>query len=414
MVLREKFEVTKRYNTIAYVMMAVGLLAIIALFIAHGSKSDPHQQARFWGSLLQNSVYFLLLVNAAMFFICATTLAWGSWQMAFRRVTEAISTCVPVLSIICGVILLVICFGSNHELYHWTDTEHVKRDAILNFKKGFLNKGFFAFWTVFTLVAWSVLGWKMRKLSRSIDDRKLTVEEGKRYIWKNTVWAAIFIVIFALTVMSSIPWLWLMSIDAHWYSTMYSWYTFASTFVAGIALITLFVVFLKNNNYLELVNEEHLHDLGKFMFAFSIFWTYLWFSQFMLIWYANIPEETTYFKPRSEGVYSGIFWLMFLINFLAPLLILMRRGSKRNYGTITFMSVLIIFGHWLDFFQMVFPGPMTNPTTGETHVPMILYDFGVALGFVGLIMFVTARSLSRAPLYVKNHPFLKESVIHHT
>lgn len=414
MTLRENFAVTKKYNTITYVMMAVGLLAIIGMYISHGSKSDPHEQARFWGSLLQNSVYFLLLTNAVMFFICATTLAWGSWQMTFRRVSEAISTCVPVIGVVCGIILLVICFGTNHELYHWTDTEHVKHDAILNFKKGFLNKGFFAFWTIFTIVAWSVLGWKIRKLSRSIEDKPLTVEEGKRYMWKNTVWAAIFIVIFAITVMSSIPWLWLMSIDAHWFSTMYSWYTFASTFVAGIALITLFVVFLKNNNYLELVTEEHIHDLGKFMFAFSIFWTYLWFSQFMLIWYANMPEETTYFKPRTEGPFSGIFWLMFMINFLAPLLILMTRRSKRNYGTITFMSVLIIFGHWLDFFQMVFPGPMTNPVTGETHVPVMLYDFGVALGFVGLIMFVTARSLSRAPLYVKNHPFLKESVIHHT
>jgi hypothetical protein len=380
MALRENFVVTKRYNTIAYALMAIGILAIIGLFIAHGSKSDPHQQARFWGSLLQNSVYFLLVTNAVMFFICATTLAWGAWQMAFRRVTEAISTCVPVIGVICGVILLIICFGGNHELYHWTDAEHVKHDSILNFKKGFLNKGFFAFWTVFTIVAWSLLGWKFRKLSRSIDDKKLTVEEGKRYMWKNTVWSAAFIFVFALTVMSSIPWLWLMSIDAHWYSTMYSWYTFASTFVAGIALITLFVVFLKNNNYLELVNEEHIHDLGKFMFAFSIFWTYLWFSQFMLIWYSNQPEETTYFKPRTEGIYSGIFWLMFLINFLAPLLILMRRGSKRNYGTITFMSVLIIFGHWLDFFQMVFPGPLTDKVTGETHVPMILWDFGIALG----------------------------------
>ncbi len=408
MSIREKFVVPKRYNAIAITLMVIGLLAIVGLYVTHGGKDDAHKQARFWGSLLQNSVYFLLLVNAAMFFICATTLAWGGWQMSFRRVSEAISACVPVVGTICGVILLLICFGSNHELYHWTDTEHVKNDAILNFKKGFLNKNFFAGWTIFTIVAWSLLGWKMRKLSRSIDDKPLTVTEGKKYIWNNTVWAAIFIVVFALTVMSSIPWLWLMSIDAHWYSTMYSWYTFASTFVAGIALIVLFVVFLKNNNYLELVNEEHLHDLGKFMFAFSVFWTYLWFSQFMLIWYANIPEETTYFKPRAQGIYSGIFWMMFIINFLAPLLILMRRGSKRNYSTITFMALLIIFGHWLDFFQMVFPGPSPD------HVPMILYDFGVALGFVGLIMFVTGRALSKAPLLAKNHPFIKESVIHHT
>lgn len=408
MTIRENFVIPKRYNTTAYILMAIGVLAIIGLYITQGSKNDVHAQARFWGSLLQNSVYFLLVVNAAMFFICATTLAWGGWQMSFRRVTEAISACVPVLSVISGVVLLAIAFSDNHTIYHWTDTEHVKHDEVLLHKAGFLNKTFFAVWTIITLVGWSLLGWKMRSLSRSIDNKPLNVEEGKSYVWNNTVWAAVYIIFFALTVMSSTPWLWLMSIDAHWYSTMYSWYTFASTFVAGIALITLFVVFMKNNNYLELTNQEHLHDLGKFMFAFSIFWTYLWFSQFMLIWYANIPEETTYFKPRAEGVYSGIYWLMFLINFLAPLLILMTRGAKRNYGTITFMSLLILFGHWLDFFQMVFPGPSPD------HVPMILYDFAIALGFIGLIMFVTARAMAKSPLIIKNHPFIKESVIHHT
>ncbi len=414
MSIRENFVVPKRYNTIAISLMVVGILAIVGLYVTSGSKDDAHQQARFWASLLQNSVYFLLVVNASMFFICATTLAWGGWQMAFRRVPEAISAVVPVVGVICAAILLAITFGGNHAIYHWTDAEHVKHDPTLLHKEGFLNKGFFAIATVLTVVLWSVLGWKMRQLSRSLDNEPLkTVEERRKYIWKNTVWAAGYIVVFALTVMSSLPWLWLMSIDAHWYSTMYSWYTFASTFVAGMALIALFVVFLKNNGYLEYATNEHLHDIGKFMFAFSVFWTYLWFSQFMLIWYANIPEETVYFKPRAEGAYSGIFWLMFLINFLAPLLILMTRGAKRNYGTITFMALLIIFGHWLDFYQMVFPSPMTDEK-GVTHVPMILYDFGVALGFVGLIMFATGRALSKAPLLAKNHPFVKESLIHHT
>ena len=414
MSIRENFEVPKKYNTIAIALMAVGLLAIAGLWVTSGSSSDPHKSARFWASLLQNSVYFLLVVNAAMFFICATTLAWGGWQMAFRRVPEAISAVVPVIGVIAGAILLSIAFGDNHTIYHWADKEHVAHDEILTHKKGFLNTTFFAVATVLTIVLWSVLGWKMRQLSRSLDNNPITTVEGrKKYVWNNTVWAALFIVVFSLTVMSSIPWLWLMSIDAHWYSTMYSWYTFASTFVSGMALIALFVVFLKNNGYLEYTNNEHLHDIGKFMFAFSVFWTYLWFSQFMLIWYANIPEETVYFQPRAHGVYKGIFWLMFIINFIAPLLILMTRDAKRNYGTITFMSIMIIFGHWLDFYQMVFPSVMKD-ATGATHVPNILYDMGVALGFVGLIMFVTGRALAKAPLLAKNHPFVKESLIHHT
>jgi hypothetical protein len=415
MSIREQFIVPKRYNTIAIALMTIGLLAIAGLYVTHGAKDDVHKQARFWAALLQNSVYFLLVVNAAMFFICATTLAWSGWQVAFSRVSEAISAVVPVIGTICGVILLIICFSNNHVIYHWADSGVVSGDDALKWKSGFLNKTFFAGWTIFTITAWSFLGWKMRRLSRSLDNKPLaSKEEGKKYVWNSTVWAALFIVVFALTVMSSIPWLWLMSIDAHWYSTMYSWYTFASTFVAGLSLICLFVVYLKNNGYLELTNEEHLHDIGKFMFAFSIFWTYLWFSQFMLIWYSNQPEETTYFKPRSAGIYSGIFWLMFIINFIAPILILMRRGSKRNYTTITFMALLIIFGHWLDFYQMVFPGSMMDTKTNSTEVPMILWDFGVALGFVGLIMFVTGRALSKAPLLAKNHPFIKESVIHHT
>lgn len=414
MTIREYFAIPKRYTSISIGLMVVGLVAIIALYIAtHGSsltgEEKLHEDARFWASLLQNSVYFLLVVNACMFFICATTLAWGGWQMAFRRVPEAIGACVPVIGVICFVILMAILFSDNHTIYHWADPHHVDIDPALQEKSPFLNKGFFVTATILTIGLWSLLGWKMRRLSTSVDDNPLrTVEEKRKYIWNNTVWAAVYIVVFALTVMSTTPWLWLMSIDSHWYSTMYSWYTFGSTFVAGLALISVFVVFLKNNNYLEQTNTEHLHDLGKFMFAFTIFWTYLWFAQFMLIWYANIPEETIYFKPRAQGIYSGVFWLMLIINFLAPFLIFMSRDSKRNYTTVTFVSIIILFGHWLNFFQMVMPA------VSPDKVPTILYDMGVALGFVGLIMFVTGKALSKAPLLAKNHPFTKESVIHHT
>jgi len=415
MAIKEFFDIPKRYRTWSMALMGVGLLAILLGYFVYGT-GDEHHKTRFWASMLHNSVYFLLIANASMFFITATTLAWGGWQMSFRRVPEAISVAVIPLGIIALIVLLAIAFGGHEmtRIYHWTDTETVAKDHILKGKVGFLNLKFFTIWTVLAIGLWIVLGYKMRKLSRSLDEKPVqSIEEGKKYIWKNTVWAAVYIVWFSLTVMSTVPWLWLMSIDAHWYSTMYSWYTFASSWVAGIALIALFVIYMKNKGYLPFTNEEHLHDIGKFMFAFSVFWTYLWFSQYMLIWYANISEETVYFKERvanstKTGTYSGIFWFQFIINFLAPLLILMRRGSKRNYTTMTIMAVVIIVGHWLDFYQMIFASVLPE------HVELGWLDFGVAAGFIGLIIYTVGRVLSKYPVVGKNHPFIKESVIHHT
>jgi len=413
--LKEQFEIPSKYRTWSMALMGIGVVSVVVGYFMYGT-GDEQRQARFWGTMLQNSTYFLLICNAAMFFICATTLGMGAFQMAFRRVTEAISVAVIPLGVIALIVLLSLIFGHHNNVYTWLTP---KGDKILEGKSVFLNANFFVVWTILTIGLWIVLGYKMRSLSRELDENPLPdVESGKKYIFKNTVWAALFLVWFALTVASTVPWLWLMSIDAHWYSTMYSWYTFASTFVAGMSLIAIFVIYLKNRGYLPLVNEEHLHDIGKFMFAFSIFWTYLWFSQYMLIWYSNQPEETIYFVDRigthlrSNG-FKGIFFLNLIINFLAPVLILMRRGSKRNYTTMTFMAVLIIFGHWLDFYQMVFPA-LTKDANGQTHASLNLFDFGVAAGFVGLIMFATARALTKAPLTAKNHPFFKESIIHHT
>jgi hypothetical protein len=331
----------------------------------------------------------------------------GGWQMAFRRVPEAISTLVPVFSVIALLVFLGIIFGHQHHIYHWLDKEHVEHDPILKGKSGVLNPTFFLLWTILTLAVWSWVGHKMRQLSKRAD-QPFSAEEVKGYMWSNSVWASVFTVFFGLTVASTIPWFWLMSIDAHWFSTMYSWYTFASTFVSGMSLIAIYVVYLKNQDYLEYVNEEHLHDLGKFMFAFSVFWTYLWYSQFMLIWYANIPEETIYFKPRMQGPYRVIFFLNLIMNFVLPFLLLIRRGSKRNYTTMAVLAVLIIIGHWLDFYQMVMPG-----TLGE-HYSLGWFEFGILAFYAGLIMFFVGRSLEKAPLLSKHHPLLKESIIHHT
>jgi hypothetical protein len=404
--IRLQFEIPGKLKTWSLGLIGVGLVALVFGMITKGFSTDEHEQVHFWGTLMYNTIFWTLVTNASMFFICVTTLAMGGWQQSFRRIPEAISTLVPIFGSITFAVLLYVVLSDKHHIYHWLDTAAVAKDPILSGKAGFLNAKFFIIWTTLTIGFWSFLGWRMRQLSNEADVEAMDHETGKNFIFRNTVRAALFTVWFALTVGSTVPWLWIMSIDAHWYSTMFSWYTFASSFVSGMSLIALWLIYLKNKGYMELTTQEHLHDVGKFMFAFSIFWTYLWFSQYMLIWYANIPEETVYFKHRVQGPYKGIFFLNLIINFLCPLLILMKRSAKRNYTLVTFMAVLIIFGHWIDFYQMVMGSLM------KESVELGWLDFGILSFFVGMMIFFVGKALASKPLIPKYHPFLKESVIH--
>ena len=415
--MSKSFELPGSYNKWAMGLIGAGLIALLYGFIAfhpfqHAGHGENVNSTRFWAVLLHNSVFFLLIVNASMFFIGVTTLAMGGWQVALKRVPEAISSVVPVLGIITFVILMAIVWGGRTDIFHWLDPKvyvegSPEFDKILNGKKGFLNPVFFTVWSALTIILWWFIGRKMRSFSLESDKTgPMDYETGKKWINKNILWASLFIVFFGLSVGSTIPWLWIMSIDAHWYSTMFSWYTFASSFVAGMSLIALYIVFLKNRGQLEFVTNEHLQDIGKFMFAISFLWTYLYFSQFMLIWYANIPEETGYFKIRVQGPFRGIFFLNLILNFICPLLIFMKKSPKRNWTLVTFMAVLIIFGHWIDFWQMVMPGTLGS------HAELMPFEFGIAALFVGVIMWRVGVYLSSHSLTAKNHPFLKESIIH--
>jgi hypothetical protein len=417
--MSKSFELPGNYKKWTMGLIGAGLIALLYGFIAfhpfeHAGHGENVNSTRFWAVLLQNSVFFLLITNASMFFIGVTTLAMGGWQVALKRVPEAISSVVPVLGIITFVILMCIVWGGRTDIFHWIDPElynpaSPKFDKILNGKKGFLNPVFFTAWSAATIFLWWFIGQKMRSFSLQSDaSGPMDYETGKKWINKNILWASLFIVFFGLSVGSTIPWLWIMSIDAHWYSTMFSWYTFASSFVAGMSLIALYIVFLKNRGQLEYVTDEHLHDIGKFMFAFSVFWTYLWFSQYMLIWYANIPEETGYFKIRLQEPFRGIFFLNLVLNFICPLLIFMKKSTKRNWTLVTFMAVLIIFGHWIDFWLMVMPGTLGS------HASLMPFEFGIAALFIGIIMWRVGVYLTGNPITAKNHPFLKESIIHHT
>ncbi len=400
----------KRWST---GFMAVGLVTLICGFIflnpMAGSHGENLNSTRFWAVLMQNSLFWLLLVNTSTFFIVITTLAFGGWQAAFRRVADAVSSLVPVIGLLTLIIIFSIVLGHRTDIYSWLDKDLVAHDEKLRGKSGFLNPTFYSIASVVCIGLWAFIGKKLKDLSIESDKKgTMDYETSRAWTKKNLFWSSIYIVLFFLTVGSVMPWLWFMSIDPHWFSTMYSWYTFASSFVSGISLLTIFVIYFKNQGQLEFVTQEHLQDLGKFMFAFSIFWTYLWFDQFMLIWYGNLPEETIYFKIRFQGTYEGLFYLNLVLNFVCPILILMKKATKRNYTIMTFMCILIIFGHWIDFYQMVMPG------TVKFHPHLSWFELGIPLGFVGIIMWGVGRFASKVPMTAMNNPLLKESIIHHT
>lgn len=199
-----------------------------------------------------------------------------------------------------------------------------------------------------------------------------------------------------------------MSIDTHWFSTMFGWYVFASWFVAGLAAITLVIIFLKELGYLKMVNENHLHDMGKYVFAFSIFWTYIWFSQFLLIYYANIPEESVYFLERLKSdIYSKYIFINLILNFVFPFFVLMTRDSKRKIRILKVVCWVVIIGHWFDFYLMIAPGTMKQ--NGEFG----FINIGLTLIYAAVFIFLMLKNLAKAPLVAKNHPMLQESIHHH-
>jgi len=401
--MNERFEIPASLKRTSMALLGVGVLTLVLgiVLLLGGNAMD---KTRFWAVLLHDSVFFTMITTASVFIQAAASLAQGSWIVAYRRVPEAIGANVWLFGMIAAIVMFLIVFvfriDGKNPIYEWVTPGN---DEVLLHKSPFLNTGMFVGFTLVTIGLWAFFGRKFRALSIAQDSAP---KNATKIYWQFFRLAGVFLVVYGLTQMSTTPWMWIMSVQAHWYSTMFSWYTWASAFVSGMSLILLWVVYLKNQGKMELVTKEHVHDLGKFMFAFTIFWTYVWFCQYMLIWYANEPEETVAFKLRQQGPYSIIFYANFIINFIMPFLILMSRPSKRNYFTITFVAMLIIFGHWLDFFQMIMPRPL-----GENwHLGW--FEIGMFAGFVGVLIFSVSRTLASASLVPKNNVLIKEAIIH--
>ncbi|MEN9610739.1 MAG: hypothetical protein RLZZ628_1553 [Bacteroidota bacterium] len=329
-------------------MMVIGLISLIFSYL---DNTVPNH-TRFWTNFLHNAAFFTGIGFAATFLIAAKITAYSGWHTVFKRLWEAYSLFLLVGLCLMGVVLVGV-WGNLHHLYHWADAKTVASDEILKGKSSFLNKYWYTLATFGFVGVWYFFAQKFRKLS--IEQDSASYDTAYPIYIKAKKWGAGFLPIAGFTSVAVI-WQWLMSLDAHWYSTMYGWYTIASWVVSMIAITILMLIYLKSLGYYPQVSKEHLHDLGKYLFAFSIFWTYLWFSQYMLIWYANVGEETVYFRIRM-GEFPILFYGNLVLNFVLPFLILIRNDTKRKTGSLGFIAAIVLFGHWIDFFQMAKIGP---------------------------------------------------------
>jgi hypothetical protein len=297
-----------------------------------------------------------------------------------------------------GILAVLIVHPS---LYPWTGGVHVEGDAP-GFKIMWLSLTFFRIRAVLYLLGWLGFAWAMLRISRQQDsDGEL------RQTRRSTTLAALFLVFFGITF-----WLasfdWIMSLEPEWYSTIFGFYNFAGAFLSGLATLALLLVWLQKHSPLKtVIREQHLHDVGKLLFAFSTFWAYLWFSQYMLIWYANLPDETVYYIRRLHGFWQPLFVLNLALNWVIPFFALLPRMNKQRTGILVRVSIVLLAGRWLDLYLMIMP-PFSG---GKPHIG--IWEIGLVAGLVGAFGLALFAALRRAPLVPVRDPYLAESLHYH-
>jgi hypothetical protein len=403
-----QYTFSSRAKMFTYILIAIGVITMVAGFIMdkapEGVNAEDYHHTRFWANFLVDSFFFMAVGLGATFFIAMNYASEAAWFVALKRIFEAVSTYLGIGAIFMIIALAAGSFGAHH-LYHWmvegiSDPSSHHYDPVIAGKSAYLNQAFFWIRTLLYLGVWVYFQRVFRKRSLA-DDLSGTVPSHL----KTMRLAAVFLVFFAVTSTTS-AWDWIMSIDTHWFSTLFGWYVFSGMWISSIIMIIMITLHLKKKGHLEFVNESHMHDMGKWMFAVSFLWSYLWFAQFMLIWYSNIPEEITYFKQRIDH-HRVLYFTMFFINFALPMLFLMSRDAKRNRNFLLVVGFVIFFTHWIDALMLVMPG------TVGVHLTIGWMEIGMFLGFLGGFMFTVLTSLTKAPLLVRSHPYLDESLHHH-
>jgi hypothetical protein len=383
--MEERFDFRTKYKYRLVLVMAAGLLITVAAILVF--KPGP---ARIWANILLNNQLFLGIALGAAFFIAVHRVALSGWHTLLQSLPDAMTAFLPYAFIL----MLLIYFGI-HNIYYWAGFR--EPDIVLDDKKQWLNVPFFMIRMVFYFIGWIILVWLMRKNTISIIS-----SSDIKYHNRRKIFAGLFLVYYGITVSTS-SWDWIMSLDPYWDSTIFGWYVFIGMFVTALTVIILLTWFLKREGYLKFLRKDHVHDLAILLFSFSIFWTYLWFSQYLLIWYGHLPQETSYYIPRVNE-FRPFFFINLGVNFLVPFLGLIRVSSKQQLSWVAFIAVIVFIGHWIDYWLMIMPSTAGKEST------IGLIEIFMTIFYAGLFLFIVFRSLSLYPLIVKNDPFLEESM----
>jgi hypothetical protein len=334
-------------------------------------------------------------------------LSGAGWSVVVRRVPEAMMSALPV-----GAVLMLTVFFGRNTLYPWANPDALAHAPLPADKALYLSTPlvFLRMSVVLALWTWLVLAIRRTSLRQDQDPASPPTGQAcavgapglahhRRLVRFSAAFAVVFAVTFALASVD-----WLMSLDPHWSSTIFAIYLIAGALVSGLAAVTLIVLLLRAFGPLkDVVGPAHLHDLGKLLFAFSTFWAYIWFSQYLLIWYSNLPEEVPHYLRRTGGGWAPLFFLNLGVNWVVPFVVLLPRAAKRSPRVLAGVCLVLLCGHWLDLYLLIMPEVLEAPVAGPLEVVM-------PLSYSALFFFLTFRALGRASLVPLHDPYLEESL----
>lgn len=380
----------------------LGVTGVVAVVAAVGlSTQEKSGTAHFFAAYLLNFCYVISFSLGALFFVLIQHLTRAGWSVVVRRLAEILAAALPLVALLFLPVLVALLRG-RHDLYLWNDADLRAEDALLGKKAAFLNAPFFVARSVIYFVVWSWLAWYFLRQSTQQDktgDPRLTLRMQN--------WSAPGVLAFSLTVCFA-AFDWLMSLDPYWYSTIYGVYYFAGCLVGVFALLALLVSVLQPRGvFRRAVTVEHYHDLGKLLFGFVFFWGYIAFSQYLLVWYANIPEETRWLSIRQTHGWEWIALLLLFGHLLLPFLGLLSRHVRRNRAALAGWAGWLLVMHWVDLYWLVMP------TFAKEHVPFGLIDVLCLLGMVSLYLAAVLFVAADRPLIPVRDPRLGESLAFH-